>query len=215
MSDDHFSFVDHTNLKDLQLSCCKITDLGVSYIRGKQYDMFLFLFGGWSFLLWMYCCLLWALFSFLMYIDIYWPVFNCAVSWSKVWQVCSFFPVGLQKLTHLNLEGCPVTASCLEAISGLASFSDSILCCAYESWYYVTSVKVSYLFLWFSWFISVRSSTSVAFLWNDNVLTCYDFLTFSLIRCHKLFCNLHATQTLDSCEAALWNLYIIKRSVIR
>jgi len=41
MVDDHLSFVDLTNLKDLQLSCCKITDLGVSYIRGKQYDKFL------------------------------------------------------------------------------------------------------------------------------------------------------------------------------
>ena len=41
MADDHLSFVDLTNLKDLQLSCCKITDLGVSYIRGKQYDKFL------------------------------------------------------------------------------------------------------------------------------------------------------------------------------
>jgi len=175
---------------------------------------FFFLFGGWLFLLWMYRCLLWALFSFFNVYWYLWPVFNCAVSRSKVWQVCLFLPVGLQKLTHLNLEGCPVTASCLEAISGLASYPDSILCCS-ESWYYVTSVKVSYLFLLFSWFISVRSSTSVALVWNDNVLTCYDFLTFSLIRCHKLFCNLHATQTLDSCEAGLWNLYIIKCSVIR
>ena len=46
MADDHLSFVDLTNSKDLQLSCCKITDLGVSYIRGKQYDKFLYLFGG-------------------------------------------------------------------------------------------------------------------------------------------------------------------------
>ncbi|AQK72581.1 Regulatory subunit [Zea mays] len=37
---------DLTNLKDLQLSCCKITDLGVSYIRGKQYQKFIYLFGG-------------------------------------------------------------------------------------------------------------------------------------------------------------------------
>jgi hypothetical protein len=39
-----------------------------------------------------------------------------------------FFPVGLSKLTHLNLEGCTLTAACLEAISGFASFLSQILC---------------------------------------------------------------------------------------
>jgi hypothetical protein len=146
MTDGHLSFVDLTNLKDLQLSCCKITDLGVSYIRGKQYQKFIYLFGGWSVLLWMYCCLLCALFSLL---------FPLGLQYQKVWQVCLLFPLGLQKLTHLNLEGCPVTAACLEAISGISSFPDSVLCCAFKSWYYVTSVKVSYLFLLFSWFISI------------------------------------------------------------
>jgi hypothetical protein len=53
---------DLTNLRELQLSCCKISDLGVSYLRG------------------------------------------------------------LSKLAHLNLEGCAVTAACLEVISGFASF---------------------------------------------------------------------------------------------
>jgi len=33
-ADNHLSFVDLTNLKDLQLSSCRVTDLGVSYLRG-------------------------------------------------------------------------------------------------------------------------------------------------------------------------------------
>ena len=32
------------------------------------------------------------------------------------------FDSGLHKLAHLNLEGCAVTAACLEVISGFVSF---------------------------------------------------------------------------------------------
>lgn len=45
-ADNHLYFVDLTNLKDLQLSCCRITDLGVSYLRGKRDLKFLYQFGG-------------------------------------------------------------------------------------------------------------------------------------------------------------------------
>lgn len=50
-----------------------------------------------------------------------------------MFSICHLFSLGLSKLTQLNLEGCPVTAACLEAISGLATFLNSVL--GYYNWW--------------------------------------------------------------------------------
>jgi hypothetical protein len=43
------------------------------------------------------------------------------------------FHSGLSKLAHLNLEGCAVTAVCLEVISGFVSFPGSTVHLSFQS----------------------------------------------------------------------------------
>lgn len=72
------------------MSCTKVTDAGIAYLKGN---------------------FLWTS-TLLTEIDVELPVLLRVI--------CGFWTLlGLRKLTHLNLEGCPVTAACLEFISGL------------------------------------------------------------------------------------------------
>lgn len=98
-----YAYLGLRNLRELQMSSCKVSDAGISHLKGRQLD-------------WVaHICVM-----YFIYLSVYlgahylaWFLFGPSILICKL-----YYNTGLKKLVHLNLEGCPVTGASLEFISG-------------------------------------------------------------------------------------------------
>lgn len=96
-----------TSLKELQMTRCRVTDAGIAHLEGRTKKNFIILYIFQFFHVsssFLYCSILISCFIRVITVNV---------------GIITFLNAGLTKLALLNLEGCPVTAACLEYISGI------------------------------------------------------------------------------------------------